>query len=67
MDCWHTHTGLHKVTDTGMKDFGVALGSSTTITAVTLSRKSEWLASFLYEWTHVLVCMRVRSVGVCMW
>ena len=41
IDCCHTHTDLRKVTDAGMKDFSAALGSSTTITAVMLSRKSE--------------------------
>ena len=43
IDCWHTHTDLRKVTDAGMKDFSAALGSSSTITTVKLSGKSERL------------------------
>ena len=39
IDCWHTQTGLGKVTDAGLKAFGAALGSNTTITAVTLESK----------------------------
>ena len=42
IDCWHTHTGLNKVTDAGMKDFSAALASSTTITTVILVGTSVW-------------------------
>ena len=45
--CWHTHTGLGKVTDAGLKAFSAALGSSTTVTTVFLDGKSEWLAMLL--------------------
>ena len=55
IDCWYTHTGLNKVTDAGLKDFSAALGSSSTITTVSLGCKSEWLASCLYEWARVCV------------
>ena len=39
IDCWDTHTALDEVTDAGIKDLSAALGSSTTITAVTLDGK----------------------------
>ena len=42
-DCWHAHTGLSKITDVGLHAFADALSSSTTITTVELSGKSEWL------------------------
>ena len=47
IDCWHTHTGLDKVTDAGLEGFSAALGSSKTITTVKLSCKSEWLVILL--------------------
>ena len=56
IDCWHTrtdnvimhtHTDLGKVTDAGLKDFSAALGSSTSITTVTLAGKYEWLVTLL--------------------
>ena len=47
IDCWHTQTGLGKVTDAGLKAFGAALGSSTTITTVTLYGKYAWLVTLL--------------------
>ena len=62
-DCWHMHTGLDQITDLGLTAFSVALGSSTTITTVTLSSKYEWFVCW-YDWARVLVCMRVCSVGV---
>ena len=55
IDCCHTHTGIDQVTDDGLKAFSAALGSSTTITTVTLN---------CYEWARVLLCMRVCLVGV---
>ena len=58
----HTHTDLQKVTDTGLKAFSAALGSSTTIIKVELDSKYECLAC-LYECVHVMLCMRVCSVG----
>ena len=64
IDWWDSHTGLYKVTDAGLKAFSAALGSSTTITTVTLGGKSECLACS-YEWVHAWVCMRVFSVCVC--
>jgi len=63
IDCWHTHTGLDKITDAGLKAFSAAVGSSTTITTVKLGGKYEWLVCW-HEWSRVLVCMRVCSVGV---
>jgi putative Ca2+/H+ antiporter (TMEM165/GDT1 family) len=63
IDCWHTHTDLDKITDTGLKAFSAAVGSSTTITTVKLGGKYEWLVCW-HEWSRVLVCMRVCSV-VC--
>ena len=59
IDSCHTQTGLGKVTDAGLKAFGAALGSSTTITTVTLKGKSEM--------GFGVVCMRVffgRCVNV---
>ena len=47
IDCWHSHTGLGKVTDAGLKAFSAALGSSTTITTVELGCKYEWLVTLL--------------------
>ena len=35
MTC-HSHIGLNKVTDAGLKAFSAALGSNTTVTTVTL-------------------------------
>ena len=64
IDCQHSHTDLEKVTDAGLKAFSAALGSSSTITTVTLMGKSE-LLSCSYERSHVLLCMRVCSVCVC--
>ena len=64
MTC-HSHTGM-KMHDAGFKAFSAGLGSSTTITAVELGGKYECLVCS-YEWVHVLVCMRVYSVGVWMW
>ena len=55
IDCCHTHTGLPSVTDAGMKDFSAALGSSSTITTVTLSCKSEVVVSCSCEWSRVCV------------
>ena len=53
IDWCHSHTGIG-ITDTGLKDFSAALGSSTTITAVTLYGKyiSVWCV-----WTTVLFCV----------
>ena len=48
-------TDLSKITDAGLKDFSAALGSSSTVTTVTLSCKSEWLASWSHEWARVRV------------
>jgi hypothetical protein len=45
IDCCHTHTGLDQVTDAGLKAFSAALGSSTTITTVTLHRKYKRLVT----------------------
>ena len=47
IDCWHTHIGFDKVTDAGLKAFSAALGSNSTITTVTLSRKYACLTVFL--------------------
>ena len=47
IDCCHTHTELYKVTDAGLKAFSDALGSSTSITTVELSCKSEWSVTLL--------------------
>ena len=47
IDCGHTHTDFEQVTDAGMKDFSAALGSSTSITTVTLQGKSEWMVTLL--------------------
>ena len=47
IDCCHSHTGI-SITDAGLKDFSAALGSSSTITAVKLSCKSEWLVTLLW-------------------
>ena len=46
IDCCHSHTGIG-ITDTGLKAFSAALGSSTTVTTVFLDGKSEWLAMLL--------------------
>ena len=47
IDCGHPHTHPHteleQVTDAGLKAFGAALGSNTTITAVTLESKFKWM------------------------
>ena len=56
IDCWHTHTGLYKVTDAGLKAFSAALGSSTTITTVWLDGKYAFL-------TCCCTCGRVWSVS----
>ena len=58
-----SHTGIDKVTDDGLKAFGAALGSSTSITTVTLVGKYECLACS-YECVHAMLCIRVCSVGV---
>ena len=58
-------TGFDHVTDAGLKVFSAAVGSSWTITTVALDGKCECLVC-LHEWTHVLVCMRVCSVGAWM-
>ena len=47
IDRYHTHTGLEKVTDAGLKDFSAAVGSSTTITTVVLGGQYEWLLKLL--------------------
>ena len=47
IDCCHTHTGLEKVTDAGLKAFSATLGSSTTITTVNLQCKYKWLVKLL--------------------
>ena len=47
IDCWHTHTGLRKITDAGLKAFSAALGSSTSITTVELCGKYECLVTLL--------------------
>ena len=47
IDCCHTRTGLENVTDAGLKAFSAALGSSSTITAVKLQCKHEWLVTLL--------------------
>ena len=47
VDCCHTHTALHKITDAGMKAFSAALGSSRTITTVELDGKYAWLVKLL--------------------
>ena len=47
IDCCHTYTDLHKVTDTGLKAFSAALRSSSTITTVTLHGKYECLVTLL--------------------
>ena len=39
--CHNMHTDLMKVTDAGLKAFSAALGSSPTITTVTLDSKSD--------------------------
>ena len=47
IDCCHTHTDLEHVTDAGLKAFSAALGSSSTITTVTLQGKYKWLVTLL--------------------
>ncbi len=59
IDCWHTHTGLSQVTDTGLKAFSAALGSSTTITTVDLSGKFACLVFIC-----VVRCVVVVHAGV---
>ena len=63
-ECCHTYTALDEVTDAGLKAFSAALGSSTTITTVTLSSKHKWLVCLT---KRAFLCMRldVRSVGEC--
>ena len=41
VDCWHTNTALTNITDAGLKNFGAALDSSSTITTVKLRSKYE--------------------------
>ena len=43
----NAHTGLDKVTDVGLKAFSAVLGSSTTVTSVTLDSKYAWLVTLL--------------------
>ena len=45
IDCCHSHTGFDEVTDVGLKAFSAAVGSSTTITTVTLACKCERLVT----------------------
>ena len=52
----HAHTGLHNITDAGLKHFSDAVASSSTITAVSLAGKSYWLVCW-HEWDRALVCM----------
>ena len=47
IDSCHTRTGLENVTDAGLKAFSAALGSSSTITTVTLGGKYKWLVTLL--------------------
>ena len=63
VDCWHTHTDLPEVTDAGLKAFSAALGSSTTITTVTLQCKYERLITLLWVGPFVVVCAGV--LGRC--
>ena len=47
VDCCHTHADFKRVTDTGLKAFIAAVGSSSTITTVTLQGNYKWLVTLL--------------------
>ena len=63
INCRHSHTGID-ITDTGLKDFSAALGSSTTITKVELCGKYKCPVCLP---KRVFLCVRlgVRPVGGC--